>query len=104
LLGWVKILPPPLVQKCDDTTVLPGWVIWKQLGSVLWIRIGFMRIRIQLFFISMRIRIRIRFQEAKPMRIQADPDPDPDPDPGQTFKSQQVEFLHENILKEGNYL
>ncbi len=40
--------------------------------------------------------------------LDPDPDPDsqtnadPDPDPGQTFKSQKVEFLHENILKLSN--
>jgi hypothetical protein len=44
------------------------------LLSVLWIRIGFMRIRIQ---------------GAKPMRIHVDPDP------CQALKSQKVEFLHE---------
>jgi hypothetical protein len=39
---------------------------------VSWIHTGFKRIRIQLFYLNA------------------------DPDPGQTFKSQQVEFLHEN--------
>ena len=42
----------------------------------LWIRIHFIRIRIQQFF-WMRIRIQIRIQEGKWMRIHADPDPQP---------------------------
>ncbi len=77
----------------DNLAIVHNWWYLIASSAVLWIRIGVMRIWIQLFN-SMRIRSWI--QGATPMRVHADPDSDP----GQTLLScchQKLDFYMKNL-------